>query len=79
MKITKNTLKKLIKEEMEEALNEFRNPKANPTYDLAVRKIMAAVNDVLQYSDIEFAGIGSAPDGDPDDFVVRFRNTSLDA
>ena len=74
MKITKNTLKQLIKEEMEETLNEFRDPKANPTYDLAVQKIMAAVNDVLQNSDMEYAGIGSAPGGGPDDFVVRFRN-----
>jgi|6_EtaG_2_1085325.scaffolds.fasta_scaffold23419_3 hypothetical protein len=73
MKITKSQLKQLIKEELESVLNEFRDPKANPTYDLAVRKITAALDDALQWADVEFAGIGSDPSGSEDDFVVRFR------
>jgi uncharacterized protein YaiL (DUF2058 family) len=74
MKITKNKLKQLIKEEMENTLNEAGgDPRANPTYNLAVKKIMMYLDDALQWPNVRFAGIASNPEGSADDFIVRFE------
>jgi len=79
MKITKDTLKQLIKEELDAVLNEEPSPaKSNPTYNLAVRKIMSRVEDALKFSDVVFAGIaaGGTYNGKAmgqEDFVVKFE------
>ena len=76
MNITKQQLKRLIKEEMAGILNEEPSPekaKSNPTYNLAVRKIMSRVQDALKFSDVVFAGIRAGGEGlGQEDFVVLF-------
>ena len=80
MKITKDTLRQLIKEELAGILNEEPAPEEamkNPTYNLAIHKITSNVKDALKFSDVIFAGIaaGGTYNGDamgPEDFVVKF-------
>ena len=78
MKITKDVLRQLIKEELAGILNEEPSPEEamkNPTYNLAIHKITSNVKDALKFSDVVFAGIQSAQHitGDPHDFIVQFE------
>ncbi len=80
-RFTKNALKQLIKEELENVLSEEPSPekaKSNPTYNLAVRKITSRVKDALKFSDVVFAGVaaGGTYNGEAmgqEDFVVKFE------
>lgn len=67
MKITKETLKQLVMEELTAALNEDK-------FALARRKIEIQLPDPLKYPDVVYAGTESASHvtGGSHDFIVKF-------
>jgi len=67
MKITKETLKQLVMEELTAALNEDKFARAR-------RKIEVYLPDPLEFPDVVYAGIESASHltGGTHDFIVKF-------
>jgi len=90
MKITKQYLKKMIKEELEHLVEGafdaeerddvaralFRRAPGIEDHDLALRKIKIYLEDALQGGG-RFAGIESGPDG-PHDFTVKFERGEVE-
>jgi len=91
MKITKQYLKKMIKEELEHLVEGpfdaeerddvgaalFRHAPGIEDHDLALRKIKIYLEDALQGGG-RFAGIESVIGGGPHDFTVKFERGEVE-